>query len=118
MLRVQCPDCAVVEARPDDVTFRVVDGVVQNVSVRCPRCGIEWSASDDPRVVALLHGFGVDAVRVETGEPRPMVGDDRAIVSLRLLLDGPAFLERLTAAPARSQPASVTDADEDADPVH
>ena len=116
-LRVQCPDCAVVDARPDDVTFRVVDGIVHDVRVRCPRCGIEWCASEDPRVIALLHGFGVDAVRVETGEARLLLGDDRAVVSLRLLLDVPAFLKRRSAAPAGTRPALI-DQDEDTDPVH
>jgi hypothetical protein len=114
-VRVRCPTCEVVDLRADDVYFSATDGIVDDLRARCSTCHATWCVSDDPGVLALLHGFGIDVVRPGLSGPRPHVGDERALVSLRLLLDDPGFIATLaTMAPASRTPIG----DEDTDAVH
>lgn len=97
MIRVHCPTCAVVDVGPDDVYFAVADGVIEDVWAQCRECGSRWHVSGDPSVLALLRNFGAHNVSNLARPTRTLVNDERALVSLRLLLDDPRFVERLAA---------------------
>jgi hypothetical protein len=102
-IRVLCPMCAVIDIGPDDLYFAVADDVIEDAWARCRECGSRWYVSGDPSVLALLRNFGVHNVYNLGFPARTLINDERAVLSLRLLLDDPRFVERLAASRTRAK---------------
>jgi hypothetical protein len=107
-IRVRCPACGDRTLSVDDLGFTHEAGTVTGWYWRCAPCGELRSAAAEPALLALLHDVGVRETTAQSRDAPPGDLDHRTIVSLRILLEDPALLTTLAAAPRRRTPITRT----------
>lgn len=93
-----CPECGPVVLPVGDVAVECIAGIARNVTYRCPGCGGDQVMAANAPSLALLHRAGVRTQASTASFPVTDVEPARQVVSLRVLLDDPAFLSMMETA--------------------
>jgi len=91
----------------EDVAIVHANGTVVGYRFKCPTCSTVNDVVASADTLAVLHAFGVTSLESSAEPPPTSVGEQREVVSLRVLLDHPETVSALFAAPAADQPPRV-----------